>query len=121
MHPLLSIQNLSVDFINGNNRTHALQDISFTVNKGEIVALVGESGSGKSVTSLSILRLLASPPAHYTSGTILFSPDGKHITNLLQATEPVLQKIRGHLAAMIFQEPMSSLNPVMTCGKQVME
>ena len=76
MLPLLSIQNLSVDFISESGTTTAIKNISFSVNKGEIVALVGESGSGKSVTSLSILQLLPSPPAKYVSGQIFFSENG---------------------------------------------
>jgi peptide/nickel transport system ATP-binding protein len=91
------------------------------VNRGEIVALVGESGSGKSVTSLSILQLLPQPPAVYTGGSILFSANGESAMNLLQTQGKALQKLRGHQIAMIFQEPMTSLNPLMTCGKQVME
>lgn len=121
MHSLLSIKNLSLDFIAESGTTAALKDISFTVNKGEVVALVGESGSGKSVTSLSILQLLPSPPASYTSGEILFSEDGAAQTDLLKRGKHELQSIRGNKIAMIFQEPMTSLNPVLTCGNQVME
>ena len=121
MQPLLSIQNLSVDFTSGQAKTTALKNISFTVNKGEIVALVGESGSGKSVTSLSILQLLPSPPANYVSGQILFSETGIEQTDLLKKDRYSLQDIRGNKIAMIFQEPMTSLNPVLTCGLQVME
>ena len=76
MQPLLSINNLSVDFISGGETTHALKNISLSVNRGEILALVGESGSGKSVTSLSILQLLPSPPANYSSGEIQFAETG---------------------------------------------
>jgi peptide/nickel transport system ATP-binding protein len=83
------------------------------------VALVGESGSGKSVTSLSILQLLPIPPAKYSSGEILFSET--ETKNLLQLSKKDLQKIRGDKISMIFQEPMTSLNPVLTCGTQVME
>jgi peptide/nickel transport system ATP-binding protein len=117
--PLLQIKNLSVDFITENETTHAVKNISFDVNKNEIVALVGESGSGKSVTSLSILQLLPSPPAKYSSGEILFS-EGE-TKNLLKLNKAELQKIRGNKISMIFQEPMTSLNPVLSCGQQVME
>ena len=139
MKPLLQIESLSVDFISENARrlassrnsskagparqeiTHAVKNISFTVNRGEITALVGESGSGKTVTALSILQLLASPPASYSSGEILFSEDNNHFEDLLRKDRKELKHIRGNKISMIFQEPMSSLNPVFTCGQQVME
>ncbi len=121
MHPLLSIKNLSVDFIAESGVTHALKTISISVNRGEIVALVGESGSGKSVTSLSILQLLPSPPAKYSTGEIIFSENGIDATDLLKRNRYEMQDIRGNKIAMIFQEPMTSLNPVLTCGDQVME
>ncbi len=121
MMPLLRIENLSVDFATEDGVVHALKDISFEVNRGEIVALVGESGSGKSVTSLSILQLLPSPPAKYASGKILFSQDGNIQEDLLAKNRNGLQHIRGNKIGMIFQEPMTSLNPVLTCGEQVME
>jgi peptide/nickel transport system ATP-binding protein len=121
MLPLLRIENLSVDFVSETGVTSALKKISLTVNRGEILALVGESGSGKSVTSLSILQLLPSPPAKYSSGKILFSENGTEEMNLLEKDRYSLQDIRGNKIAMIFQEPMTSLNPVLTCGEQVME
>lgn len=120
-HPLLHIKNLSLDFVSDSSINHALKSISLSVNKGEIVALVGESGSGKSVTSLSILQLLPSPPAKYTGGEILFSEDGNIVVDMLQLPREQLQSIRGNKIAMIFQEPMTSLNPVFTCGNQVVE
>jgi peptide/nickel transport system ATP-binding protein len=98
-----------------------VRNVSFDVNRGEIVAVVGESGSGKSVTALSILRLLPSPPAHYANGSILFSPDGQQPVDLLTLAPAALRKLRGKQVSMIFQEPMTSLNPVFNCGSQVME
>jgi peptide/nickel transport system ATP-binding protein len=119
--PLLQINNLQVDFVTEIGTTTAISGISLQVQRGEIVAIVGESGSGKSVTSLSILQLLPAPPARYTQGEILFSPDGQTSVNLLTQTPKQMRTIRGNQVAMIFQEPMSSLNPVFTCGDQVME
>jgi peptide/nickel transport system ATP-binding protein len=121
MESLLRIEDLSVEFVSGKQSTTALKSISFTVNAGEIVALVGESGSGKSVTSLSILQLLPSPPARYSSGKIFFCPHGEAPIDLLRQSAKELQEIRGNQIGMIFQEPMTSLNPVLTCGRQVME
>ncbi|MFL5811390.1 MAG: ABC transporter ATP-binding protein [Flavisolibacter sp.] len=118
--PLLTIQNLSIDFISEQQVTHAVKNISLEVNRGEILALVGESGSGKSVTSLSILRLLPQPPAIYSTGKILFN-EGNKTTDILLTNAKTIREFRGSKIAMIFQEPMSSLNPVMSCGKQVME
>jgi ATPase components of various ABC-type transport systems, contain duplicated ATPase len=121
LFPLLQIKDLSVDFETEFEKTSAIKNVSFEINKGEIVAIVGESGSGKTVTSLSILQLLQSPPAKYTSGEILFSKTGKKQTNLLKFSDQEMRTIRGNEIAMIFQEPMTSLNPVQTCGSQVME
>lgn len=121
MQPLLSIENLSVDFITDQQTAHAVKNITLDVNRGEILAIVGESGSGKSVTSLSVLQLLPKPPAKYSSGRILFSENGREVIDLLSTPQKKLPKIRGNKIAMIFQEPMTSLNPVMTCGKQVLE
>ena len=129
MQSLLTIENLSVDFI--SDKAHvargtqeiisAVKNVSFSVRRGEVVGVVGESGSGKTVTSLSILKLLPSPPARYTSGRILFSENGNDVDDLLKKNAGELQQIRGNKIAMIFQEPMSSLNPVFTCGHQVVE
>ncbi len=121
MYPLLTIQDLSVEFISDQATVQALKNISLTVNRGEVLALVGESGSGKSVTALSLLQLLPVPPARYTGGKILFTDDGENQTDLLRRKRDELQDIRGNRIAMIFQEPMTSLNPVLTCGEQVME
>ena len=110
-----------MDFVTEFGTTNAIKNVSITLNKGEIVAIVGESGSGKTVTSLSILQLLQSPPAKYASGEIHFSKTGKRSIDLLQQTEDEMRNIRGNEIAMIFQEPMTSLNPVQTCGSQVIE
>jgi len=119
MQGLLNIENLSVDFITQQGITQALQQVSITVGNGEIVAIVGESGSGKSVTSLSILQLLQVPPAVYKNGRIIFN-NGED-ADLLQLTAGQMQALRGNRIAMIFQEPMTSLNPVKKCGVQVAE
>ncbi|MEJ7767534.1 MAG: ABC transporter ATP-binding protein, partial [Chitinophagaceae bacterium] len=120
-HPLLQINHLSVDFQTKGGIVRAVENISLEVKRGEILAIVGESGSGKSVTSLSILQLLATPPANYANGQILFSSNGRQQHNLLQLKGEEIRKVRGNEIAMIFQEPMTSLNPVFTCGEQVME
>jgi peptide/nickel transport system ATP-binding protein len=118
---LLSIQNLQVDFITEGNAFTAVKDVSVDVQNGEVVAIVGESGSGKSVTSLSILQLLPSPPAKYIQGEILFTDKHGKNVDLIKASREYLQQVRGNEISMIFQEPMSSLNPVHTCGEQVKE
>lgn len=114
MAPLLQIRNLSVHFPTRQGRVAAVRDASFTINKGEVLGLVGESGSGKSVTALSVMCLL--PPAAEPSGEILL--DGNDLLKL--APEPMRQ-LRGSRIAMIFQEPMTALNPVMRIGDQVAE
>ncbi len=117
---LLTIEDLGIAFRRGSQVQWATSGISFSIGRGEIVALVGESGSGKSITAMSVLGLLP-PHAVYPSGRILFSPDGTKKTNLLHMPEEKLRQIRGAGIGMVFQEPMTSLNPVFTCGEQVME
>jgi len=117
--PLLHIRDLTIRF--QGNASPAVEGLSLTVSRGEVLAIVGESGSGKSITALSILRLLKSPPASYESGSILYSADGLTTIDLLQQPMGDLRAIRGGQIAMIFQEPMTSLNPVLTCGEQVAE
>jgi peptide/nickel transport system ATP-binding protein len=121
MKPLLKVSNLSVSFKTETGKFQALNEISFAVSRGEILAIVGESGSGKSVTSLSILQLLPSPSASYDSGEINFSPDGITEINILKLGGQDISSLRGNKISMIFQEPMTSLNPVITCGEQVAE
>ncbi|MGO7586187.1 ABC transporter ATP-binding protein [Rhizobium ruizarguesonis] len=114
--PLLSVRDLSVAFHQGGETSLAVDHISFDIAKGEVVALVGESGSGKSVSANSILRLLPYPSASHPSGEILFK--GK---DLLKASERELREVRGNDITMIFQEPMTSLNPLHTIEKQIAE
>jgi peptide/nickel transport system ATP-binding protein len=119
MQPLLSIKDLSIVFHTDRDKSIAVKNSNFSVDQGEIVAIVGESGSGKSVTALSFLQLL--PKEAAVDGELLFHhPDGK-IIDLLHLSEKERNTIRGNTIAMIFQEPMTSLNPVFTCGYQVME
>jgi len=114
--PLLHVTNLSVAFAQGGQTTLAVDEVSFEIAKGETLALVGESGSGKSVTALSVLKLLSYPPASHPSGQILFKGE-----DLITADEPALRKIRGNAITMVFQEPMTSLNPLHTIEKQIGE
>jgi peptide/nickel transport system ATP-binding protein len=120
MLPLLRINKLSIDFISETGTTAAVKNISLAINRGEIFAIVGESGSGKSVTALSILQLL-SKTAKFKTGNIILAEDGKNEIEMINLPNNELQKIRGNKIAMIFQEPMTSLNPVFTCGNQVAE
>ena len=119
MPTLLSIKNLSIQFSNEGEVNTAVNNISFEVAQGEILAIVGESGSGKSVTALSILQLL--PKQAGARGEMLFQQEGKAPVDLLKLPADKITSIRGNDIAMIFQEPMTSLNPVFTCGSQVME
>lgn len=114
--PLLSIENLSIAFTQQGETREVVSDLSLQIQAGETLALVGESGSGKSVSALSVLRLLPSPPVVYPQGDILF-----HGQSLLHADEHTLRGVRGNKIAMIFQEPMVSLNPLHTLEKQLYE
>ena len=114
--PLLAVKDLSVAFHQGGRATLAVDRISFAINKGETLALVGESGSGKSVSALSILKLLPYPSASHPSGSIIFKGE-----ELLDADERDLRRVRGNDITMIFQEPMTSLNPLHTVERQIGE
>ena len=118
--PILEIKNLGTDFTTEAGKIAAISDVTFTLNRGETIGIVGESGSGKSVTALSIMRLLAKT-ATISSGEINFYPQENRSVNLLSLPEEEMRKYRGNDLAMIFQEPMTSLNPVISCGKQVAE
>ena len=115
MAHLLTVENLRVDFGAGANALHAVRGVDFTVDRGETLGIVGESGSGKSVTALSILRLIA-PPGRIVDGRVDF--DG---VDLLKTPEKALRDIRGSRIAMVFQDPLTSLNPVLTIGEQIVE
>jgi peptide/nickel transport system ATP-binding protein len=117
--PLLSVRQLSAELT--ESAVPVLKNLSFDLSEGEVLALVGESGSGKSVTALSISRLLSPKEIHYTAGSIIFRNASGNQIDLLQVSEQELNKIRGKKIGLVFQEPMSSLNPLMTCGRQVME
>jgi peptide/nickel transport system ATP-binding protein/oligopeptide transport system ATP-binding protein len=113
---LLEASGLTVAFATGAGMINAIEDISFSLDEGEVLGIVGESGSGKSVTALAIMGLLPQPPARLVAGSIKFA--GEEITKMTQAR---LQKLRGAGVAMVFQEPMTSLNPVFSIGEQLME
>jgi peptide/nickel transport system ATP-binding protein len=114
--PLLRVQDLKTHFHTRDGVVRAVDGVSFDVMPGETLAVVGESGCGKSVTAMSILRLLPMPPARIAGGRIEF--EGR---NLLELSEPEMRKVRGNAISMIFQEPMTSLNPVLTIGRQISE
>ncbi len=118
---LLEIQNLITEFRTENETVNAINNISFSVFAGETVGIVGESGSGKSVTALSAMKLIPSPPGKITAGKILYNSLYKGVVDLTKISEKEMRELRGNEIAMIFQEPMTSLNPVFTCGEQVME
>jgi peptide/nickel transport system ATP-binding protein len=121
MKKLLEIRNLRIQFTNDEGTMEAVKGIDFTLHRGETLGIVGESGSGKSVTSLAIMRLIATPPGRIVEGEILYYPKEGNPIDLLKLTETEMQQRRGNDIAMIFQEPMTSLNPVMKCGNQVAE
>ncbi len=116
MEKLLEVKDLRVSFQTFFGEVEAVRGVSFYVNKGETVALVGESGCGKSVTASSIMQLLPMPPAFYKGGEILFNGE-----DIVKKTEKEMQSIRGSQISMIFQDPMTSLNPTMRVGKQIVE
>ena len=120
---LLDIKTLSVDFVNGSQRTQAVKGVSFSINKGETLAVVGESGSGKTVTALSLLGLVSGAE---TSGQAVFrgvqdKVQSAATTDLLALSERDLRAVRGRDIAMIFQEPMTALNPLFSVGNQIAE
>ncbi|HNV35279.1 MAG TPA: ABC transporter ATP-binding protein, partial [Bacillota bacterium] len=113
---LLEVQDLRTYFYTEDGVVPAVDGVSFTLDKGKTLGIVGESGCGKSVTSLSVMRLIASPPGKIVSGKILFEGE-----DLLQKSEKDMRSVRGNEISMIFQEPMTSLNPVFTIGDQICE
>ena len=115
-YPLLDIHDLSVSFGHGETEARAVRNVSLTLDRGQTVALVGESGSGKSVTALSLIQLLPYPFAHHPSGSILYRGE-----ELVGVGPSVLRAVRGNEISMIFQEPMTSLNPLHTIEKQIAE
>ncbi|MBL7931226.1 MAG: ABC transporter ATP-binding protein [Bacteroidia bacterium] len=119
--PLLEVKNLVTEFRTERESVNAVNDVSFTLNRGETIGIVGESGSGKSVTSLSIMKLIPNPPGRIKSGEIVYHTKEGKAVNLVTTNQEEMAGFRGNEIAMIFQEPMTSLNPVITCGEQVME
>lgn len=119
--PLLEVKNLVTQFRSEDEFVKAVDDISFTLHQGETVGIVGESGSGKSVTSLSIMQLIPNPPGKITGGEIIYHTKNNQTVDLVKIDKENMRHYRGNEIAMIFQEPMTSLNPVITCGNQVLE
>src|SRR5438477_10515310 len=114
--PLLRVENLKTYFFTDTAIVRAVDGVSFQVAAGETLAVVGESGSGKSVTALSILRLVPEPPGRIVGGSIRLR--GRE---LLELTPAAMREVRGREISMVFQEPMTSLNPVFSCGEQIAE
>ena len=119
--PLLQVKNLSTHFATDDGLVRAVEDVSFALDAGETLAVVGESGSGKSVTSLSIMGLIADPPGRIVGGEILLRTRAGPVVDLTRIPPRALRRLRGRDIAMIFQEPMTSLNPVFTIGEQIAE
>jgi ABC-type glutathione transport system ATPase component len=119
--PILAVEGLCVEFTSAERRVVAVRDVGFAIARGETVAVVGESGSGKSVTALSIMRLVEQGGGRITAGRMLFAKSDGSIVDLAQASAAAMRDIRGDDIAMVFQEPMTSLNPVMTAGEQIAE
>ncbi|HTZ79257.1 MAG TPA: ABC transporter ATP-binding protein [Stellaceae bacterium] len=118
---LLELRDLRVEFAGEEGVVRAVDDVSLAIDRGETLVVVGESGSGKSVTSLALMRLVASPPGRIAAGEAWFRGKDGEVRDLLAVDEPAMQAIRGNDIAMIFQEPMTSLNPVYTVGRQIVE
>ncbi len=118
---LLEVKNLKTYFHVEKGTVKAVDDVSFTLRRGETLGIVGESGSGKSVTSLSIMRLIPSPPGEIEGGQMIYHDENGESVDLVQVDIDKMRKYRGNEIAMIFQEPMTSLNPVFTCGRQIVE
>ncbi|MDQ1080945.1 ABC transporter ATP-binding protein [Pseudoroseomonas cervicalis] len=118
---LLEVENLAIRFRTHGGEAAAVSDVSFTLKRGETLAMVGESGSGKSVTSLALMRLLPKPPLCTVSGSIRLRGADGAMQELLSLPEPAMRAVRGNQLSMVFQEPMTSLNPVKTIGAQITE
>ncbi len=118
--PVLQVKNLRTHFFTRAGVVYAVDDVSFEVNPGETIGIVGESGCGKSVTSLSIMRLIQSPPGRIVSGEILLNANGQ-TRDLVKLSDSQMRRVRGNDIAMIFQDPMTSLNPVYSVGDQICE
>ena len=114
--PILEVRNLTVEYTSGKSIVQAVNNLSFTLERGEALGLVGETGAGKTTTALSIMQLITSPPGRIKSGEIIF--EGRDLTKLSQSE---LRKLRGEKISMIFQDPMTALNPVITVGDQICE
>ncbi|WP_312095493.1 ATP-binding cassette domain-containing protein, partial [Niallia sp.] len=116
MEKLLEVKDLQVSFHTYGGEVQAVRGVSFDLYKGETLAIVGESGSGKSVTSQTLMKLIPMPPGHIKGGQILFNGE-----DIVQKTDKEMESIRGKEMSMIFQDPMTSLNPTMRIGTQIME